>query len=84
MPVTLQPFIVPVGMEHLAAEIQFVQEHWDALMMRYAGQYIAVMGNNVVSANVDDVALAQQIYSQFGNARFYIAEVSDVPTVYHV
>lgn len=84
MTATLQKFIVPAGMEHLAAEMQFVQEHWEALMAQYAGQYIVVMGSNVVAVNEDDLTLAQRMYTHSGNEPFYIAEMFDTPTVYHV
>lgn len=49
------------------------------LLTTYAGQYVAIYGEQVVAAGDDRLALVKQVYERFGEAPCYVEKVAVEP-----
>lgn len=50
-----------------------------ALLTEYAGQYVAIYGEQVVAVGDERLALVKQVYEQFGEVPCYVEKVSIEP-----
>ena len=55
---------------------KYYQEHRIELISRYAGQYIAILNDEVVDSDVDRKELSKRTYERFGNKPLFMSFVS--------
>lgn len=70
--------------EPLAAEDQAFRLKRAQLLRRYEGQFVALYQGLVVGHGADDEELARRMFEKLGDVPFYIAKVSEEPTVYEL
>lgn len=70
--------------EPLAKEEQMFRRKRVQLLQQYEGQFVALYQGRVVGHGMDDEELALQMFEKLGDAPFYIAKVSEEPTVYEL
>lgn len=56
----------------------------DQLLKTHRGQFVAVLGGQVVDSDVDNCELARRVYHKFGYVPIYIQKVEEKPRVYDI
>ncbi len=54
------------------------------LLGTHRGQYVAVLGGELVDSDYDGSALATRVYKKHGNVEIYIDEVTEEKRVIHI
>ena len=63
---------------------KFFRAHRRALLGKYRGRYIAIIGGEVVDVDDDSIRLALRVYKRFGYRAIYMPFVSEKPEVAHI
>lgn len=84
MPVPKTPKVARSTTRTLATKEAAFRRKLPQLLLRYAGEFVALYQGRVVGHDPDDEALAQQMYAKLGDVPFYIGEVAENPRVYEL
>lgn len=62
--------------------IQFYKSHKEVFIPQYEGQWIAMIGKQVVDSDRDIGTLAQRVYRTFGYRKIFMTKVTREPRIY--
>ncbi|MGQ9627512.1 MAG: hypothetical protein ACUVV0_11480 [Anaerolineae bacterium] len=76
--------VKPQQLAALERESETFQRLHDQLLETYKGQFVAIIGDQVVDSDFDNCELARRVYARFGYIPVYIQKVEEAPTIYEI